>query len=126
MPAEKLKTLEIEYKAVEETNKALLADVKAASAGIYPDSLRYSSLTVISELAKLKSTPTDAEICSQMDETTAMVRNAPVSTSPCRRIIRVTGASPLRSQRLLHIWNPCVPVHLSFLLKNWLNWTRNG
>ncbi|PSR73724.1 hypothetical protein PHLCEN_2v10443 [Hermanssonia centrifuga] len=38
MPAEKLKTLEIEYKAVEETNKALLADVKAASAGIDPDS----------------------------------------------------------------------------------------
>ncbi|THG96610.1 hypothetical protein EW026_g5251 [Hermanssonia centrifuga] len=89
MPAEKLKTLEIEYKAVEETNKALLADVKAASA----------------ELAKLKSTPTDAEICSQMDETTAMIAKAIAHLEPLR------SGSPLVSAE-----------ELAQLDAEWLKW----
>lgn len=33
MPAEKLKQLETEHKSIEEANKALAADLKAANAG---------------------------------------------------------------------------------------------
>ncbi|EPQ52957.1 TBPIP-domain-containing protein [Gloeophyllum trabeum ATCC 11539] len=58
LPAEKLSALETEYKAIEEENTALAAEVKVASA----------------ELAKLKSTPTDAELATLIDEVAAAVR----------------------------------------------------
>lgn len=52
MPAEKLAALETEYKTIEEDNKALAGEVRASS----------------SELAKLRSTPTDAELAVSLNE----------------------------------------------------------
>ncbi|KAI0790056.1 TBPIP-domain-containing protein [Abortiporus biennis] len=57
MPAEKLATLEAEQKAIDEENKVLIADVKAAT----------------TELAKIKSSPTNAELASAIAETEASV-----------------------------------------------------
>ncbi|KAI0955557.1 hypothetical protein AcV7_006191 [Taiwanofungus camphoratus] len=57
MPAEKLAALEAQYKTMEEENKVLMTEVKAASA----------------ELAKLRNTPTDAELAIELDQATAVV-----------------------------------------------------
>lgn len=75
MPSEKLKQLESEYKSIEDANKSLASDLKAANAGtplvrrcIYPAE---RSL----ELAKLKTTPTDAELEAQVHTTAEKVRS---------------------------------------------------
>ena len=46
MPAEKLTSLESEHKVIEETNKALLADVKSVTAGGYMHPAKQSHLQV--------------------------------------------------------------------------------
>ena len=46
MPAEKLASLESEHKVIEETNKALLADVKSVTAGGYMHPAKQSHLQV--------------------------------------------------------------------------------
>ena len=46
MPAEKLAFLESEHKVIEETNKALLADVKSVTAGGYMRPAKQSHLQV--------------------------------------------------------------------------------
>ena len=46
MPAEKLASLESEHKVIEETNKALLADVKSVTAGGYMHPAKQSRLEV--------------------------------------------------------------------------------
>ncbi|KAI0955560.1 hypothetical protein AcV7_006191 [Taiwanofungus camphoratus] len=60
MPAEKLAALEAQYKTMEEENKVLMTEVKAASA----------------ELAKLRNTPTDAELAIELDQATAVIAKA--------------------------------------------------
>ena len=76
MPTEKLKTLEEDHKEIEDANKVLAADIKAASTGmLYPQALNDAGHRNISypELAKLKATPTDAELLAQLEETVATV-----------------------------------------------------
>ena len=46
MPAEKLASLDCEHKAIEETNKALLADVKSLTVGEYMRPAKQSRLDV--------------------------------------------------------------------------------
>ena len=81
MPSEKLAALEAEHKAVEETNKALAIELKAASAGtchIIPSCLATPEICQLTrrddvELAKLKATPTDEELQTQLEETATAV-----------------------------------------------------
>ncbi|KAI0073158.1 TBPIP-domain-containing protein [Panus rudis PR-1116 ss-1] len=79
MPSEKLAALESEHKAIEEENKTLLAEVKAASA----------------ELAKIKGTPTDNELASQVGETCQAVTKALVRLEPLRSGSTLVSAEDL-------------------------------
>ena len=79
MPAEKLAALEEECKMVDDVNKTMNAEVKTLNQGIQqilsPLSFSYYSLwTQLSELAKLRSTPTDEELVGQIAKTQASVR----------------------------------------------------
>ncbi|THH03053.1 hypothetical protein EW146_g10516 [Bondarzewia mesenterica] len=71
MPSEKLAALELESKTVEEDNKALVAEVKTLSA----------------ELAKIKSTPTDNDLVSQISE--AEAKACILLDSPGFRLVEV-------------------------------------
>ncbi|KAK7682597.1 hypothetical protein QCA50_014397 [Cerrena zonata] len=68
MPTEKLASLESEHKSIEESNKALLADVKA----------------VTTELTKVKNTPTDSELANQLEDTVKAVEKAIARLEPLR------------------------------------------
>ncbi|KAF7797963.1 hypothetical protein EIP86_009170 [Pleurotus ostreatoroseus] len=68
VPAEKLKQLEEEHKSIEESNKLLATDIKSAS----------------TDLAKLKATPTDAELLTQLEDTAAMIQRAVAHLEPLR------------------------------------------
>ncbi|KAJ7928526.1 TBPIP-domain-containing protein [Mycena leptocephala] len=68
IPAERFAALEEEYKAIEEENKLLGAEVK----------------TLSSELAKLKITPTDAEVDAQILELTEGIQKAEAQLQPLR------------------------------------------
>ncbi|KAF7362133.1 Tbp1-interacting protein tbpip [Mycena venus] len=68
IPAERLAELEEEYKAIDGENKILGAGVK----------------TLSSELAKLKSTPTDAELDVQILEITEAIKKADAQLQPLR------------------------------------------
>jgi 26S proteasome regulatory subunit, ATPase 3, interacting protein len=84
MPVEKLRALEDEHKAIEEASKALVIEVKAVNTGrkmAKNSKLDWSSaiadqgyISPFEELAKLRSTPTDQEIETQLSETAASVR----------------------------------------------------
>ncbi|CCL98619.1 uncharacterized protein FIBRA_00621 [Fibroporia radiculosa] len=79
MPAEKLAALESEYKAVEEENKSLAAEVR----------------TVASELAKIKGTPTDAELAVSVDEAEVATKKARERLQPLRSGTTLVSASEL-------------------------------
>ncbi|KAI0090903.1 TBPIP-domain-containing protein [Irpex rosettiformis] len=81
MPAEKLKALEDEHKVMEETNKALAAEVKAANA----------------ELVKLKATPTDEELEVQLSETASLVTKTLAHLEPLRSGTSLVSAEDLAS-----------------------------
>ncbi|KAI0693414.1 TBPIP-domain-containing protein [Cytidiella melzeri] len=68
MPAEKLKALEDEYKAIEETNKSLAIEVKNAN----------------TDLLKLKAMPTDKELKVQLSETASLVHKSVMHLEPLR------------------------------------------
>ncbi|KAA1476266.1 TBPIP-domain-containing protein [Dentipellis sp. KUC8613] len=68
MPDGKISELEAEAKTLDEGNKALAAEIKAAAA----------------ELSKLKSTPTDAELAAQMDETSEKAEQLRKHLEPLR------------------------------------------
>ncbi|OCH86474.1 TBPIP-domain-containing protein [Obba rivulosa] len=68
MPAEKLAALEAEHKALEEENKALAAEVRTAT----------------TELAKLRNTPTDAELSVELQRTIGAVEKARARLQPLR------------------------------------------
>ncbi|KAI0755952.1 TBPIP-domain-containing protein [Irpex lacteus] len=79
MPVEKLKALEDEYKVIEESNKLLVAEVKAAN----------------TELAKLKATPTSEELNVQLFETASLVSKTKARLEPLR-----SGASLVSAEEL--------------------------
>ncbi|KDQ58518.1 hypothetical protein JAAARDRAFT_155030 [Jaapia argillacea MUCL 33604] len=79
MPPEKLAALESEYKDIDEANKLLVAEVKAAS----------------TELNKLKSTPTDDEIASQVAELQLAISTARKHLEPLRSGTPLISASEL-------------------------------
>ncbi|OSC96705.1 TBPIP-domain-containing protein [Trametes coccinea BRFM310] len=66
MPSEKLTALEAELKRIDEQNKVMVADLKSVGA----------------ELAKLKSTPTDHELASQVENATVAVQKARAHLEP--------------------------------------------
>ncbi|KAF8170311.1 TBPIP-domain-containing protein [Mycena galopus ATCC 62051] len=68
IPAERFAGLEAEHTAIDEENKILGAEVKALS----------------SELAKLKSTPTDAGLDAQISEITEAIKKAETQLQPLR------------------------------------------
>jgi hypothetical protein len=93
LPDHKVKALAEDTEALVERNKALTAEVKAASAGVcmlvslcvgsdegwhVPGACRIYMLTASTshdpELARIKSTPTDAELAKQIDEVESKVR----------------------------------------------------
>ncbi|GJE89736.1 TBPIP-domain-containing protein [Phanerochaete sordida] len=79
MPAEKLKKLEEEHKTIEEANKALAAELRTANA----------------ELAKLKATPTDAELDSQLRETAMKIKKCNAHLEPLRSGSALVSAEDL-------------------------------
>ncbi|OSX57542.1 hypothetical protein POSPLADRAFT_1156305 [Postia placenta MAD-698-R-SB12] len=79
MPAEKLAALETEYKTIEEDNKALAGDVRASS----------------SELAKLRSTPTDAELAVSLNEAITVVQRIRERLRPLRSGKTLVSATEL-------------------------------
>jgi 26S proteasome regulatory subunit (ATPase 3-interacting protein) len=72
-----LTALDAEHKAIEEENKILAAEVKAAAAGMHLPAGQAIRLIHAAELAKLKSIPTDTELQTHLDETTAVVGSTP-------------------------------------------------
>jgi len=82
VPAEKLAALEAEHKEIEEANKTLQAEVRAATA----------------ELAKIKSTPTDAELSAQLEEAAATVKKTIARLEPLR-----SGAPPISAEDLAQL-----------------------
>jgi len=72
LPSERISVLEAEYKAEDEENKAIAAQTKALSNGklhfvlvtFFSASLRVNT----AELAKIRGTPTNDELGSQIDE----------------------------------------------------------
>ena len=76
MPDDKVSALEGEIKALEEDNKVLVTGVRSSTAGILKTVSFYLNVTLQSctELAKLRSTPTDAELSSQITEAEKTVR----------------------------------------------------
>ncbi|TCD63405.1 hypothetical protein EIP91_005587 [Steccherinum ochraceum] len=82
MPSDKLAGLEAELKEIDEKNKELQMEVKAAT----------------SELAKIKSTPTDEELSSQLDETAASVKKLIARLEPLR-----SGAPPISAEDLAQL-----------------------
>ncbi|KAJ7350352.1 TBPIP-domain-containing protein [Mycena albidolilacea] len=68
IPAERFTELEAEYKAIDEENKILGAEVKALNF----------------ELTKLKSTPTDADLDVQISEITEAIKKANAQLQPLR------------------------------------------
>ncbi|KAI0280945.1 TBPIP-domain-containing protein [Russula aff. rugulosa BPL654] len=68
LPEQKFKDLANETEALNERNKALVAEIKAASA----------------ELAQIKSTPTDSELAVQIDETESKVTKLREHLEPLR------------------------------------------
>ncbi|EKM58740.1 uncharacterized protein PHACADRAFT_117860, partial [Phanerochaete carnosa HHB-10118-sp] len=79
MPVEKLKQLENEHKAVEEANKALTAELKATNI----------------ELAKLKITPTDDELETQLHGTATKIRKCTAHLEPLRSGSSLVSAEDL-------------------------------
>ena len=79
MPAEKLKGLEAEHKAIEEANKVLATDLKAANAGARPcRCIIFAEQRRATEvLVRLRTTPTDAELGAQLHDVTEKVRSSP-------------------------------------------------
>jgi len=72
---EKLAILEAEYKTADDANKLHANELRNASNGkrfLNRPNL-YSLLIEPSELAKIKNTPTDAEVTNQMNEVTLAV-----------------------------------------------------
>ncbi|THH29472.1 hypothetical protein EUX98_g4715 [Antrodiella citrinella] len=82
VPAEKLAALEAEHKEAEEANKVLQAEVRAATA----------------ELAKIKSTPTDTELASQLEDAAATVKKTITRLEPLR-----SGAPPISPEELAQL-----------------------
>ncbi len=87
LPSEKLAALEKEYSSIQEQNKTLLSDLKTKQAGAY---MRINSILPPNrthpipflELARIKSTPTDAQLTSQIEETTIAVCLPPHTLPP--------------------------------------------
>ncbi|KXN87350.1 GTP-binding protein rho2 [Leucoagaricus sp. SymC.cos] len=82
LPAEEIATLETELKTVEDENKALAIALRNASA----------------ELARLKSSPTNAEINARVAEITNMINQARERLEPLRQ-----GAPPVSSEELAEL-----------------------
>ena len=70
VPPEKLSSLEAELKAIEEENSVLSVDAKGLSSGLFtlPAPLFFpdEALLFLKELARVKSTPTDSELSTQI------------------------------------------------------------
>ena len=79
--------LEAEFKAVDEENKALSSEIKTCNTGIYLLSL-FSIEIKFAELSKLKATPSDLEVDSQMKEIAQTVRFDYIVQHRCRLRLR--------------------------------------
>ncbi|KZT00921.1 TBPIP-domain-containing protein [Laetiporus sulphureus 93-53] len=79
MPAEKLAALEAEHKNTEEGNKVLASEVR----------------TLSTEVAKLRGTPTDAELATSLEEVLAAVEKARGRLQPLRAGTPLVSAAEL-------------------------------
>ena len=68
LPSEKLVDLETKIKGIEEENKALGADVKAAQLGMGARTVPCSPNPDFAELVKLTASPTNGELDQQIRE----------------------------------------------------------
>lgn len=130
MPSEKLSGLEAEFKEIDEQNKALQMEVRAATmgkAGYMRFSWRFRQTDAsLTELAKIKSTPTDDELASQLDEAAASVH---FSSFKFSRLFTNDALSPAhfrRSRNSSLASNPFVPAHRPSQPRNSRNWTASG
>ena len=78
MPQQKLAELEAEFKQHEEQNKSLSGEIKTLGSGaLRHHTRRKAALRIRSSLvdiAKLKATPTDAELAQEMERLASVVR----------------------------------------------------
>ncbi|KAF7375914.1 TBPIP-domain-containing protein [Mycena sanguinolenta] len=85
IPAERFADLEAEYTAIDDENKILGAEVKVSSSGLVLNLVQQPCQdSQSSELTKLKSTPTDAELDAQILEITEAIKKADAQLQPLR------------------------------------------